>query len=858
MNKSGGSGARSRPSKSKESSRAKGSSRQKGGGDRGKKSDVAAKVSAAAAAFANARLATLRELHWSELAYLLDEFSKLEASLGPDVKAGGDAESQEKLARLQQFIEHLRSTMERLDARGDAAAAMSPQQIRDLDEHIRERLMPVKDRLVAQMAANAAAEGGGVASASEAEAGGPAAASTAAAAAAAPTAESRWVGSGLALAGPAPSCADSAADLIGLVGCDDCDGGGDEDYPAYGDDAVGLDLDAFVIGDGVDTMAPAATDLLAAVGTTSGANGRTSGVSTAAAAALGGESAAEAALEVSLGLSLGLEVGVDVDVDVDGGGGEFGPSFSDGGMASATTCQTDDSDELFSVHDDEPLLPSRGASSSGVLLPPPPPPPPSFFSAFGAAGRARAAAVATLRPSKEKSKSSASVASAGDGAADADDECDGDDEDCTTSEESDGESEHSASSGALAAMVPAAPVAAIVPTTAAVPAVAAASTVVLASACAPAPMASTLLLPGPKSVSQAAPPASTVALKVELPPPPPAPPSMPMPPTAAPAPVAFLAPGAAAAMPEGLKRSLSDVVRVPRVRKRQRMLLPILSQPREVLYECAGCKEMYTAQIACNPWWAVFQQDCPRCLRKQVPRVDITHTTNNVDNHTAILSACAEEDDDSESDYSSEEETAGGGEDSDFEDEARRPKLSPDQAAKLLVMMTHARSCPGRHSNPHHQEVCRSTKFLMLHIRDCSGSSADGAPCPQPWCRPCKALLLHLVNCPEPAACEICNPLDLPPPLRQLRQLNERVCGGLLPPPAFALVAAAGGILPPAPMGYSQHGHVGDYYGTHMHGHGHGGMIAAGGCGHSIAHGGVVGGCAAVGPAAVAVGGASH
>jgi hypothetical protein len=143
--------------------------------------------------------------------------------------------------------------------------------------------------------------------------------------------------------------------------------------------------------------------------------------------------------------------------------------------------------------------------------------------------------------------------------------------------------------------------------------------------------------------------------------------------------------------------------------------------------------------------------------------------------------------------------------------------LEPDQAAKLLVLMGHARSCPGHHTSVAHAEVCvlfqhtlavlhcssglryssvdlvhivtpqqhrcgnrtvfartelqhtiatigccmahthaclcycvlalcavhceqvcRSTKFLMLHIRDCGGMLASGEPCPYPWCGPCK------------------------------------------------------------------------------------------------------------------------
>lgn len=48
-------------------------------------------------------------------------------------------------------------------------------------------------------------------------------------------------------------------------------------------------------------------------------------------------------------------------------------------------------------------------------------------------------------------------------------------------------------------------------------------------------------------------------------------------------------------------------------------------------------------------------------------------------------------------------------------------RLSTFQASRLLVLMAHARTCPGRHAKAQHADVCRSTKFLMLHMRDCTG-----------------------------------------------------------------------------------------------------------------------------------------
>ncbi|KAG5181792.1 hypothetical protein JKP88DRAFT_257864 [Tribonema minus] len=142
-----------------------------------------------------------------------------------------------------------------------------------------------------------------------------------------------------------------------------------------------------------------------------------------------------------------------------------------------------------------------------------------------------------------------------------------------------------------------------------------------------------------------------------------------------------------------------------RVRKRPRSsLMPVLTKEREVWYECALCKEHYAATISCNPWWAL------------VPRIDIALPVNGID-HAQVLSACADDSDmegDTDGGYSSEEE--------DDDDElGEGAQLQAAQAAKLLVLMGHARECPGKHADPRHAEVCRSTKFLMLHIRDCNG-----------------------------------------------------------------------------------------------------------------------------------------
>ena len=80
-----------------------------------------------------------------------------------------------------------------------------------------------------------------------------------------------------------------------------------------------------------------------------------------------------------------------------------------------------------------------------------------------------------------------------------------------------------------------------------------------------------------------------------------------------------------------------------------------------------------------------------------------------------------------------------------------------------------------RHQSAEHRNVCHSTKYLMLHVRDCSGLLSNGDVCPFPWCRKVKHLLYHLVCCEEVGQCTICCPLEekLSPNLNALVGLNS-------------------------------------------------------------------------------------
>jgi hypothetical protein len=101
------------------------------------------------------------------------------------------------------------------------------------------------------------------------------------------------------------------------------------------------------------------------------------------------------------------------------------------------------------------------------------------------------------------------------------------------------------------------------------------------------------------------------------------------------------------------------------------------------------------------------------------------------------------------------------------------PKLDNREASRLLILMGHASTCPCQHSNERHAETCRSVKWMMLHVRDCPGTTANFDVCPFPWCRKVKHLLYHLVSCQDPASCEICSPSDHGLNLIHLQKLNE-------------------------------------------------------------------------------------
>ena len=237
-----------------------------------------------------------------------------------------------------------------------------------------------------------------------------------------------------------------------------------------------------------------------------------------------------------------------------------------------------------------------------------------------------------------------------------------------------------------------------------------------------------------------------------------------------------------------------------RRRRRLNLIVPNPRKPRPADYTCSLCTEDYQVHVDQNPWWAVYSHECPKCKQLQIPRIDISLGNNAIELDPNVIALYGEgvEDscDDGEDDDSEGEEddvgggggpggdNEGGGNPSELDQEELKRDVHPfdgegllaaEEASKLLVLMCHARSCTGAHASPKHAEICKSTKFLMLHIRDCNGIDVRGrGDCQFPWCQPCKRMLRHLTHCYDPANCVVCNPWTLPESFQQLRSLNNR------------------------------------------------------------------------------------
>ena len=217
-------------------------------------------------------------------------------------------------------------------------------------------------------------------------------------------------------------------------------------------------------------------------------------------------------------------------------------------------------------------------------------------------------------------------------------------------------------------------------------------------------------------------------------------------------------------------------------RRRLNQIVPNPRKPRTADYQCSKCNEPYQKNVNENPWWAVYVHDCPSCSQQQIPRIDINTSSNAIEldpNVIALYGEGIDDEDDFDDCGSDEDEECK--EDEDFEavdEEDENPFdrdgfLQQEEASKLLVLMSHARTCTGVHTSQKHAEICKSTKFLMLHIRDCNGVDVYGNECKFPWCTPCKRMLQHLSRCYEPSKCSVCNGWSLPQSFQELRTINQ-------------------------------------------------------------------------------------
>ncbi len=164
--------------------------------------------------------------------------------------------------------------------------------------------------------------------------------------------------------------------------------------------------------------------------------------------------------------------------------------------------------------------------------------------------------------------------------------------------------------------------------------------------------------------------------------------------------------------------------------------------PRTVEYICALCNETYKSTCECNPWWSLSSHECSKCGKTQIPRLDISAPANAIEYHPALLAHAATDDSgknsknvvsvssipkhysrpthdigtakpgtidlnasdgelsSSDSDESELEENmspSAQAENEDFGKNYSGPKFTDYDASRLLVLMAHASTCPGRY-----------------------------------------------------------------------------------------------------------------------------------------------------------------
>lgn len=227
-------------------------------------------------------------------------------------------------------------------------------------------------------------------------------------------------------------------------------------------------------------------------------------------------------------------------------------------------------------------------------------------------------------------------------------------------------------------------------------------------------------------------------------------------------------------------------------RRRLSQIVPNPRKPRTADYSCSVCTEPYQRVAEDNPWWAVYQHECPKCATVQIPRLDISLASNAIELDPNVVALYGEGIDDGEVEgfegyalYEEDDESCDEDEEVEEEymddEEIKRDAfpfdtegcLSSAHATRLLLLMSHARTCTGEHKSDQLSEVCQSTKFLMLHVRDCPGVDASGNTCRYSWCQPTKKMLRHLTRCFEPSTCGICTAASVSDSFAHLCKLNN-------------------------------------------------------------------------------------
>ena len=234
----------------------------------------------------------------------------------------------------------------------------------------------------------------------------------------------------------------------------------------------------------------------------------------------------------------------------------------------------------------------------------------------------------------------------------------------------------------------------------------------------------------------------------------------------------------------------------------------------EAKYSCVACGEGFVGTSEYNPWWNLATQVCPNCQRETIPRIDILDPENACNKIQSARERAAGRRPGAAGEgagggrgwgwgggggpggggwakgcgcvASKEEHVApmamgsleakgalcrrvlGEGLGPALDLATEDGELKAETCSRLLVLMRHARLCPGEHREPRLLQVCQSVKFMMLHLRDCD----DAENCPFSWCKPCTQLLRHLYSCREGEYCEICSPCDLPRSLLELQAMN--------------------------------------------------------------------------------------